>query len=672
MSNLSKRKLYITSGDYEDFVSEKKIKKNIDYNKIYIELNEAEDELFKLLIDYTKFNNLKTTVRVAGGWVRDKILRFINLNNIKNNTNKDDYDDQQIAIFKKDVDIALDDISGKEFALGFNMWLQTYHNYPKHSVGIINRDPEKSKHLETATLSWNDISIDFVGLRSEIYTLESRIPIVSLGTAEEDAFRRDFTINSIFYNLNERKIEDLTCKGIEDLYNKVIRTPLDPMKTFLDDPLRALRAFRFTSRLHFKLEKELLNACRDKSLHDALQTKISRERVGSEVHEMISNKHTGNPAIGLRLIVNTNLVDSVFKIPENELIYSFINDSKYNSFSDFGDWSFQGPYLVELTHRIIEALNSDNLSNCFNNMFDSKKLEVIRKLLNIEHESNWGVSTYFSFLLPLFHHYYRDEKSKEVPLAKYILSSSLKLSNKITNSVMKLFDSLLRIVHRVVRIDSLNELANFTLVENQNRNKLKVDIYSKEFLNSIGDSLLPEIWSFYSKYFKSYLEAQSITNKHTNNKHAQDQKRYEFLQRRVELGIFVSYTGNLWLEMLIVLFSLDIIHIRRLKTHNLGCWSDAELLDLLNSHPYMDLIRQILEIKMANFYNFKNPIDGHLIYKHFPQLQKGPKYKFIINLSFLWFMAFSQDPENHTPTEVSECMEFIHENFKETLELNSL
>lgn len=664
MPSLSKRKLYITSGDYEDFVSEKKTRKDIDRNKIYIELNEVENELFKLLIDYTKFSNLRTIVRVAGGWVRDKILNFISLDNLKNNIN-DDENNRQVGVLKKDIDIALDDISGKEFAMGFNMWLKTHHNYPVHSVGIINRDPEKSKHLETATLTWNDISIDFVGLRSETYTLESRIPIISLGTAEEDAFRRDFTINSMFYNLNERKIEDLTCKGIEDLYNKIIRTPLDPMKTFLDDPLRALRAFRFTSRLHFKLEKELLSACRDRSLHDALKTKISRERVGSEVHEMVSNKHTGNPAIGLGLIVNTNLIDSVFKIPENEVIFSFMNASEHHCFSDFGNWYLQGPYLVELTHRIIEILTSNDLSNYHNNLFDSNELEVIRNLLNIDHESNWGVSTYFSFLLPLYHHYYKDEKKKKIPLVKYILSNSLKLSNKITNSVMKLFDSLLKIIHRVVRINSLNELANFTLAENKQRDELKVDVYSEEFLNSVGNSLLPEIWSFYHENFKSYLNARSSSDKHTYDRNDQDKERYQFLQRRVELGIFVFYTGNLWLEMLIALFSLDIIYVKRLKTHNLGCWSDFELLDSLKSHPYMDLIKQILKIKMTTFYNFRNPVDGNIIHKCFPKLQKGPKYRFIINLSLLWFMAFSQNPENPTSEEVAKCMEFIIDNFKD-------
>ncbi|KAJ1609207.1 tRNA adenylyltransferase Cca1p [Cryptosporidium canis] len=665
MSKFSKRKLYITSGDYENFILEKKIRKDVDQSKIIIELDTVEEELFTLLIEFTKFSNIKTTVRVAGGWVRDKILAFIYNSSRKQNVSGAS-DDQQPKMFKKDIDIALDDISGKEFAVGFNNWLQTHHNYPVHSVGIINKDPDKSKHLETATLTWNEISIDFVGLRSETYTLESRIPIVSIGTAEEDAFRRDFTINSMFYNINERKIEDLTRLGIEDLYNKLIRTPLDPINTFLDDPLRALRAFRFTSRLHFRLEDGLINACKTRVLHDALQTKISRERIGSEVHEMISNKQTGNPAIGLRLIVNTDLVDSVFKMPENCVINSFINDSGYNSSSDFGDWYSQGPYLVELTHRVIDILSSDNSSGYIDNSLDSKKLGVIRKLLSTDHENNWGSSSYFSFLLPLFHHYFKNEKNKEVPLARYILSSSLKLPNKVTNSVMQLFDSLLRVIHRIVRMESLNELANTTLEKNPDRDRLKVDMYSEHFSNSIDNPLSPEIWVFYHKYFKCYLEEYCIHENNSSDEQLKDSNPHQLLQRKVELGIFVSYTGNLWLEMVVALFCLDLIYTKKSKTRNAVCWSDAEILDSFISHKYLQLIKDILEFNMATIYNFKNPIDGKVIHMHFPEIQKGPKYKFIINISLLWFMAFSQDPGIPNNTEITKCIEFI-KRFKDTI-----
>ncbi|MCP4483747.1 MAG: CCA tRNA nucleotidyltransferase [Flavobacteriaceae bacterium] len=72
-----------------------------------------------------------------------------------------------------------------------------------------------------------------------------------MGTPKEDAFRRDFTVNSLFFNINTEKIEDFTSKGLEDMQNKIMRTPLDPYQTFIDDPLRILRGFRFASRLDF-------------------------------------------------------------------------------------------------------------------------------------------------------------------------------------------------------------------------------------------------------------------------------------------------------------------------------------------------------------------------------------------------------------------------------------
>ncbi len=95
--------------------------------------------------------------------------------------------------------------------------------------------------------------IDLVNLRSETYSEDSRVPEVQIGTPEQDAFRRDLTINSMFYNINEGKVEDFTGKGIGDLKNRILRTPLDPLQTFLDDPLRLLRTVRFANRFGFEI-----------------------------------------------------------------------------------------------------------------------------------------------------------------------------------------------------------------------------------------------------------------------------------------------------------------------------------------------------------------------------------------------------------------------------------
>ena len=94
--------------------------------------------------------------------------------------------------------------------------------------------PEQSKHLETATMPLHGLSLDLVNLRSETYTQASRIPRVEIGTPQQDAERRDFTINALFYNLHSREVEDFTGRGLDDLRDGIVRTPLDPRVTFLD------------------------------------------------------------------------------------------------------------------------------------------------------------------------------------------------------------------------------------------------------------------------------------------------------------------------------------------------------------------------------------------------------------------------------------------------------
>jgi tRNA nucleotidyltransferase (CCA-adding enzyme) len=107
------------------------------------------------------------------------------------------------------------------------------------------------------------VFIDLVNLRSEKYTEDSRVPVIDIGTPEEDAFRRDLTINSMFYNINEDKVEDYTKLGETDLKEGIVRTPLEPLKTFLDDPLRVLRTVRFATRFDFRIAPEILPAAHD-------------------------------------------------------------------------------------------------------------------------------------------------------------------------------------------------------------------------------------------------------------------------------------------------------------------------------------------------------------------------------------------------------------------------
>ena len=107
-----------------------------------------------------------------------------------------------------DIDIALDDMYGEEFAKLLNDKL--HPDGVKKGYGVIKSNSEKSKHLETATIRVHGMFVDLVNLRSEKYTEDSRVPIIEIGTPEEDAYRRDLTINAMFYNINKQEVEDFT------------------------------------------------------------------------------------------------------------------------------------------------------------------------------------------------------------------------------------------------------------------------------------------------------------------------------------------------------------------------------------------------------------------------------------------------------------------------------
>ena len=160
------------------------------------------------------------------------------------------------------------------------------------------------------------VEVDFCNLRAqEIYQHNSRIPIVRFGTPLEDAQRRDFTVNALFYNLRSKCVEDWTRSGLRDLLAGKLVTPLEPVQTFRDDPLRVLRAIRFAVRYNFTLDPALEAACMNEEIHKALHIKVSRERVGKELEGMLSGKGA-RPTIALDTIARLKLAGSVFCIPK--------------------------------------------------------------------------------------------------------------------------------------------------------------------------------------------------------------------------------------------------------------------------------------------------------------------------------------------------------------------
>jgi len=213
---------------------------------------------------------------VIGGFVRDLILG-------RNS--------------KKDIDIVAVG-SGIELALKVSDLLpkkpkvQTFKNYG------------------TAMLLFQDIDIEFVGARKESYNFESRNPLVENGTLEDDQNRRDFTINALALSLNQSNFGALSdpFNGLEDLENKIIRTPLDPDITYSDDPLRMLRAIRFACQLKFEIEENSLKSITKNAERIRI---ISGERIVEELNKILS---TDKPSRGFLLLYKTGLLELI--LPE--------------------------------------------------------------------------------------------------------------------------------------------------------------------------------------------------------------------------------------------------------------------------------------------------------------------------------------------------------------------
>ncbi|KAK0537423.1 CCA tRNA nucleotidyltransferase, mitochondrial [Tilletia horrida] len=295
--------------------------------------------------------------RIAGGWVRDKLLQRES----------------------DDLDVSLSSLTGFTFAHFLSAYLASpefasselaariasstgsaAHAKATSSIAKIAANPEQSKNLETATAKVFGLSLDFVNLRKEVYEGDTRIPIMSFGTAQEDAERRDITINSLFYNVHTEQVEDLTGKGLDDLRLGLVRTPLPAYQTFLDDPLRVLRCIRFAARFRYIFHPDIVRCLslsaqahpqlytRDKrvfgllegwtqerdgqgddgdverarvELHLALKTKVSRERFGIEVDKMIRGP---DPLRAITLIIALELFPTIFHPPASPILSSFL------------------------------------------------------------------------------------------------------------------------------------------------------------------------------------------------------------------------------------------------------------------------------------------------------------------------------------------------------------
>ena len=178
-----------------------------------------------------------------------------------------------------------------------------------------NSDVHVFKNFGTAMIKNEDWDIEFVGARKESYQSESRKPLVSPGSFEDDLSRRDFTINTLAISMNADDYGQLIdfYNGMQDLNDGIIKTPLAPGITFSDDPLRMMRAIRFASQLNFTLNPETLQGIKDNAHRIEI---VSMERVSDEINKIILSP---KPSVGFSLLFDTGLLQLVF--PEMALLH---------------------------------------------------------------------------------------------------------------------------------------------------------------------------------------------------------------------------------------------------------------------------------------------------------------------------------------------------------------
>ncbi len=166
------------------------------------------------------------------------------------------------------------------------------------------------KNFGTAMLKYKGCDIEFVGARKESYRLNSRKPIVENGTLEDDQERRDFTINALAISLGKNKFGELIDPfgGLDDLKNRIIRTPMAPDTTFSDDPLRMIRAIRFATQLNFHIEDLTFESIVKNNLRIEI---VSRERISDELQKIIL---TPKPSAGFHLLDKSGLLQLIFPL----------------------------------------------------------------------------------------------------------------------------------------------------------------------------------------------------------------------------------------------------------------------------------------------------------------------------------------------------------------------
>jgi len=181
------------------------------------------------------------------------------------------------------------------------------------------------KKFATAKIPYKEFEIEVASARLEKYDKSSRSPSeVTLSNIQDDLLRRDFTVNAMAVSLNEQNFGEFfdPFNGMEDLNNKILKTPLDPDITFSDDPLRMMRAAYFASKLSLSIEKNCLESIKDNAERISI---VSQERITNELFKILGTK---KPSIGLDILQQSGLMTFIF--PEISVMYGLDQSNEYH------------------------------------------------------------------------------------------------------------------------------------------------------------------------------------------------------------------------------------------------------------------------------------------------------------------------------------------------------
>ena len=245
-----------------------------------MDINCTNEEIFIFKQIGDSAEELGTQAFIVGGFVRDKILNRPT----------------------KDADIVC-------IGDGIRLAEKTSQKFsPKPQVNFFKNFGTAQIKIHGENKAEVPFEIEFVGARKESYNHDSRKPDVLPGTIDEDRMRRDFTINTLSVSLNKNDFGKLIdpLHGLSDIENKIIRTPLPPDQTFIDDPLRMMRAIRFATQLNFMISPETFEAIKKHALRIKI---VSGERIIDEINKIVM---TEKPSVGFDLLYKSGLLKIIF------------------------------------------------------------------------------------------------------------------------------------------------------------------------------------------------------------------------------------------------------------------------------------------------------------------------------------------------------------------------